>query len=156
MSADAIRRRKGPAIVPRPEVFAFCMVSLVAFLLMTDVLLKRASPNNVRLPEVRNVGQAIRHFKNIPCSNCYSIDISIDRNKRIFLERRETTIAELPRQLAGLRQNGRLEWITLQVDHRAAYGSVIKMARFLQRLGWPERVLLVVQGRQEAEIHHCE
>ena len=157
MKTEARRNRKGLGVVPRLDVFAVCMAFLITFLLLTDIMIKAAPPNNVRLPLISNYWRAQRHFKNFPGSTCYSIDISIDKNKRIFLEHRETTMASLPRQIDELTQQAVKKWITLQVDHRAPYGSVIEMARFLQKsLVWPERILLVVSGEKEPEMHHCE
>jgi biopolymer transport protein ExbD len=107
------------------------------------------------IPEFRNVQFASKHFFNFPGATCHSIDIAIDKHKRIFLGSSETNMANLPLEIKLLKQKNRKSWVTLKIDRDASYGRVIELVKMLRNLGW-ERVSLVITGAGEPIFHRCE
>jgi biopolymer transport protein ExbD len=128
-------------------------ILLLFKLLMLDISsLFLPVPN---IPEFRNVQFASKHFFNFPGATCHSIDIAIDKHKRIFLGSSETNMANLPLEIKLLKQKNRKSWVTLKIDRDASYGRVIELVKMLRNLGW-ERVSLVITGAGEPIFHRCE
>ncbi len=64
-----------------------------------------------------------------------AVTVSVDQNGKVFIEKRETSVADLEIELKSMQQIDPAMTLFLQADDAARYGAVAKVMAVIERAG---------------------